>query len=155
MASDENPQGKVELKIGNLSFSGEGNQEWLDKQVSKLLDATSVQSVGTGQEAAPTPAGGAGQSPAAIGSLASFLKAKDAGGKQVQRFLATGAWLFHREEKQLTTTLIAKALADNHQKRLGNPSDCLNKNVTKGHCEKTSDGFFITPEGWKELGEEQ
>ncbi len=49
---------------------------------------------------------------------------------------------------------IAKALSDHHQKRIGNPSDCLNQNCSKGLCEKTKDGFFITPEGWKALGEE-
>jgi hypothetical protein len=46
------------------------------------------------------------------------------------------------------------ALAKNHQKRLANAADCLNKNVAKGYCEKTADGFFITPDGLKHLGSE-
>ena len=33
------PKGKVEIKIGNMSFSAEGDQEWLDQQVTKLLKA--------------------------------------------------------------------------------------------------------------------
>lgn len=155
MATEDGPQGKVELKIGNLSFSGEGNQEWLDKQVSKLLDAATVQSDDTTKKDGSGKAANSDRSSSEVGSLASYLKVKGAGDKQVLRFLATGAWLFRRGEKSLSTTLIAKALADNHQKRLANPSDCLNKNVAKGFCEKTAEGFFLTPEGWEELGEEQ
>jgi len=69
----------------------------------------------------------------------------------VKRFLATADWIRLRGESELTTSKVSKALLDNHQKRLGNPADCLNQNVRKGHCEKKGDGFFITPEGFKEL----
>lgn len=84
-------------------------------------------------------------------SLASYLKAKGAQAKQVRRFLATAAWLTGRGAKELTSGLIAKTLQEHQQSRLANPADCLNKNVSKGHCEKTKSGFFITPEGWAEL----
>jgi hypothetical protein len=88
-------------------------------------------------------------------SLASYLKAKGGETKQVQRFLATAGWLSRRGEEKLTSPAVAKALAENHQKRLGNPADCLNKNCSKGLCEQQKDHFFITPEGWKALGEVQ
>jgi hypothetical protein len=45
-------------------------------------------------------------------------------------------------------------LVDNQQKRLANPADCLNKNVSKGFCEKNDGGFYITPEGLKKLEHE-
>jgi hypothetical protein len=55
--------------------------------------------------------------------------------------------------KELTTSAVAKALKENHQKRLANASDCLNQNTKKGFCEKSGKGFFITPEGLTHLGE--
>jgi hypothetical protein len=85
-------------------------------------------------------------------TLASHLKAKGAESNQVKRFLATADWLRMRGNEKLSTSLVSKALTDNQQKRLGNPSDSLNKNVAKGHCEKNGDDFYITPEGLKALG---
>src|SRR5665213_887238 len=80
-------------------------------------------------------------------SLAAFLKSKKADKKQIERFLATAAWLTARGELPITATAVAKALSDHHQKRLANSADCLNKNVSKGLAEKRKDGsFFITPE---------
>jgi hypothetical protein len=104
------------------------------------------------------PRGNAGVAPSTgrfTASLASYLKAKGGEAKQVQRFLATAAWLSERGEEKLTAGRIAKALAEHHQNRLSNPADCLNKNCSKGYCEKQKDHFFITPEGWKALGEQQ
>ncbi|HEY3813336.1 MAG TPA: hypothetical protein VGL66_08920 [Caulobacteraceae bacterium] len=84
-------------------------------------------------------------------SLASHIRSKGAEGNQVLRFLVTSDWLRQRQ-KPLAASAVAKALQDNQQARLANPADCLNKNVAKGFCEKTKDGFFITPEGLRELG---
>jgi len=89
------------------------------------------------------------------GSLASYLKAKGGESKQVERFLTTAGWLYRRGTRELTTSSVAKALAENHQKKLSNPADCLNQNCSKGYCEKQKDHFFITPDGWKALGETQ
>lgn len=85
-------------------------------------------------------------------SLASYIRSKEAEGNQTLRFLVTSDWLRRRGRSILTSSGVAKALADNHQSRLANPADCLNKNVAKGFCEKTKEGFFITPEGLRELG---
>ena len=148
-------RGKVELKIGEMSFSGEGDQTWLDDQISKLLEAATsdqlrrVISAGTVTQ----EAGGAESMPNE--SLPTYLRNKGSEKSQVTRFLATAAWIFRRGERTLTTGLVTKTLRENRQKGLANPSDCLNKNVSKGHCEKTAKGFFITPEGWSALGEQQ
>ena len=148
-------RGKIELTIDNLSFAGEGDQDWLDQQINKLLDVVS-------RKRPDNPVGGDlpkleekqnGTAPSE--SLASYLKTKSADTVQVQRFLATAGWLHHRGVVPLTTGGVTKALRDNQQKRLGNPSDCLNKNVGRGFCEKTDDGFHILPEGWGQLGEDQ
>jgi hypothetical protein len=88
-------------------------------------------------------------------SLAAYIKSNKGGTTQTIRFLATAYWLSGRGSDALTTKAVAKALSDNHQKRLANPADCLNKNVSKGLCEKRPDGsFFVTPEGLQSLGEE-
>jgi hypothetical protein len=89
-----------------------------------------------------------GSTPKVGGSLASYIKAKKAEKNQVRRFLVTAYWLSGRTTEALTASVVTKALLDNHQKRLANSADCLNKNVSKGFCEKTKGGaFFITPEG--------
>jgi hypothetical protein len=152
MADPPKVTGKVEIKIGNLSFTAEGDQEWLGEQLNKIMKAAAPAI--TRESADPNhvlnnPATSAG----GVGSLASFIKSAKGESKQVQRFLATAGWLSRRGESKLTTSAVASALSDNHQKRLGNPADCLNQNVSKGYCEKQGDGFFITPEGWKALGQ--
>lgn len=155
MSDASKARGKVELRIGDMSFSGEGDLDWLDSQITKLLEAASL---GLTAVAAETASNGpevpsAGQS--APMSLPSYIVAKGGNTIQVKRFLATAAWLHQRGTTQLTTALVARTLRENHQKKLGNPSDCLNKNVSKGFCEKTPDGgFFITMDGWNSLGEQ-
>ena len=158
MSGKEKQLGKVEIKVGNISFTGEGDQEWLGEQISKVIDSASQVPV-----SAPTSAGAQTAAPGDAASasnfttsLASYLKDKGGETKQVQRFLTTAAWLEQRGQKKLNSTAVTKALSDNHQKRLGNSADNLNQNVTKGYCEKQKNGgFFITPEGWKQLGEER
>lgn len=157
MAGEERAHGKVEIKIGNVTFSAEGEQEWLATQLAKVIEAaTPVMSQSESGDRQPKPGSEAERPQAgAIGSLSSYLKAKGGELKQVQRFLATAAWLSQRGTQSLTTSAVSAALAENHQKRLGNPADCLNQNCSKGNCEKTKDGFFITPEGWHALGGKQ
>lgn len=89
----------------------------------------------------------------AVGSLATYLKAKGATTNQSLRFLATAAWLAKRGQRVLATPNVSKALKDNHQTKLTNPSDCLNKNVSQGFCEKNGKDFHLTPEGWEKLGD--
>lgn len=155
MQEQETTRGKIELNIGGISFSGEGDQSWLAEQVAVLIEAAKSNQI------IDSPTNGSPdndpeqRSTANIGSLNSYLKSRGAENVQVQRFLATAAWLHHRGEEPLTSTLVSRALRDNQQKRLGNPADCLNQNVGRGFCEKTPDGFFITPEGWQQLGEDR
>jgi len=75
------------------------------------------------------------------------LREKNASTNQVRKFLATAVWLHARGKKRLSTADVTRALKDSNQTRLGNPADCLNKNVAKGHCEKDGKDFFVTSEG--------
>lgn len=148
MKEQGKPYGKLEIKLGNLSFSGEGDQDWLAGQLQKVIgSAASLSKAIPG--AAQTDAGSdLGAECVNNKSLATYLKEKNAEKNQNMRFLATANWLRLRDNKRLlTSSAVSKTLSDNHQSRLGNPADCLNQNVRKGYCEKKSDGFFITPEG--------
>lgn len=85
-------------------------------------------------------------------SLATYLTEKQATSNQTLRFLATADWLRQKGQTPLTSSAVALALKNNHQHRLANPADCLNKNAAKGFVEKDKKEFFITPEGLASLG---
>ena len=155
MQQHEARQGKIQLSIGNVSFTGEGDQDWLDAQITKL-----IQAAGSGQlesHVEDKPADPSSESPKsrAVGSLATYLKEKSAEAVQVRKFLATAGWLHLRGENPLSTRAVTTSLRQYHQKRLGNAADCLNKNVAQGYCEKDGNGFFVTEEGWQSLGEDR
>lgn len=143
---------KIEVSVGNVSFSGEGDQGWLAEQLDKVLKAApsivaTVRNQGEVKEGDQASADGEFNA-----TLASYIKQKNAETSQVDRFLATADWLRRKGNSKLTTSAVSKALADNHQKKLANPADCLIKNVSKGFCEKSDGGFYITPDGLKKLG---
>ena len=148
---------KLSVGVGSLSFAGEGTEDWLTGQLEKFLEAVpalaGVKVANAQAQEADSSGGDAAATEATFtDSLAAHIKAKGGDTVQVTRFLATADWLRRRGAKALTTAAVSKALQENHQKKRRNPSDCLNLNVTKGSCEKTKDGFFITPSGLKELG---
>ena len=153
MQDSEVRRGKIELTIGDVSFAGKGDQDWLDQQIRMLIDvATREKTSSSADDVSPKPEPKQNET-VSTGSLASYLRAKGADSVQLQRFLATAGWLYHRGTRDLTTRAVSKTLQENQQKRLSNASDCLNKNVARGFCEKTASGFFVTPEGWRHLGE--
>jgi hypothetical protein len=154
MSDGQKQLGRIEIKVGNISFSAEGDQEWLSEQLAKVMLAASPAIAANDSHEAPA-IGKSGSATSSVGSLASYLRAAGGESKQVQRFLATAGWLSRRGIPNLTAAMVAAALAEHHQKRLGNPADCLNQNVSKGYCEKSKDSFFITPEGWSALGDDR
>ena len=87
-------------------------------------------------------------------SLAAYLAEKQATTNQNRRFLATADWLRLKGTTELSSGAVTQALRSNHQKRLGNPSECLNQNASKGFVEKDTKKktFFITAEGRANLG---
>ena len=151
---------KIDFSFGSLSFSGEGEEKWLAGQLDKILQAAPKLSELHAPSDTPDPTGAV--APAAkkptgkfTESLASYIKSKGGESNQSKRFLATADWLRQKGAESLTAAAISKALTDNHQKKLGNPADCLNKNCARGFCEKTGKSFYITPEGLKELGHDE
>lgn len=156
------PQSKIDINVGGVSFSGEGEQAWLTEQLDKVLkaaqDVARLQSGGYAAQAHPHPHPQAQESGrSGVGgetrtvSLASYIREKGGEESQVDKFLIAANWLRLRGISPLTTAAVTKALRENQQKRLSNPADCLNKNVSKGYCEKGSGGFFITPDGLNRL----
>ena len=151
-------QGKIEFVCGNLSFVGEGEQDWLAQQLDKVLSATPVlaemKQSANGDTSSQLEEGSEAKADSEFNEpLASYIKQKGAESNQVKRFLATADWLRQRGDSNLKTKAVSGALAENHQQKLINPAQSLNNNVKKGFCEKRSNGtFFITPLGLKELG---
>ena len=147
------PQVKIQIKLGDVEFSGEGDQAWVSTQLERVLKAAGGLAALRQTEQGPLSRSRQDgvTSATASQSLASFLRDKNAAVNQVRKFLATAAWLHSKAKKRLTTADVTRALKDNSQSRLGNPADCLNKNVAKGHCEKDGKEFFVTTEGLASL----
>lgn len=150
---------KIEIKVGQIQFSGQGEQDWVAKQLDKFLAQAEklVQLVppeDSGEEGVP---GGGGLKPMgkdpsiAQKTLPIFLNEKNATKNQVRKFLATAVWLEAKGQKRLLTSEVTAALKASNQTKLGNPADALNKNVTKGYCEKDGTQFFVTDDGKKSL----
>lgn len=146
---------RIEIKVGEIEFSGEGEQVWVAEQLDKILAKAEDLVV-----LAPTPGAGSasnedgqkhrpmgGDDEIAAKPLPTFLAEKQANKSQVQKFLATAVWLEAKGKNRLQTSDVSKALKDANQSKLGNPSETLNKNVAKGYCEKDGKQFFVTQEG--------
>ena len=153
---------KIEIKVGAVSFTGEGDGKWLSEQLDKVLEklpelanvASSENSTRDGE--AEDNTGVAPKLKRLGGTLAGFLAEKKAKTNQVRKFLATAVWLEDHDSKEtVTTTDVTKALSDSKQSPLRNPSQCLAVNVSKGFCQKDSKNkrhFFVTDEGRDSLG---
>lgn len=143
---------KVGFTIGSFTFSAEGTEKWAADQLDKVL----ARAEAIAQIAPSEPSGGNDEhtngKPKKAGSLVSYIEKAGGSTNQTKRFLATAVWLHDRGSKRVTTADIAKSLRENSQKKLGNPSDCLSKNIRKGFCEKDGDQFFVTDDGRKDIG---
>lgn len=141
---------KIGFTIGTISFSAEGEEAWVTKKLDEILakipELLEIAPEVTSQaDLDPDPS--TGDAKIAKKTLASFLKEKSATTVQVKKFLATSVWLHAKGNKRLKTAQVTKALKDSNQTRIGNPADILNKNLTKGHCEKDGTQFFVTDDG--------
>lgn len=145
--------GKISFSIGTIDFSSEGEEQWvadqLDKILSKIPELITVIPKLPQHESAESGLQIDMGNDIEIGekNLPAFLKEKKATTKQVRKFLATAVWLEPEGKALLTTLRVANALKIARQKRLINPSDCLNQNATKGFCVKVGKEFYVTPEG--------
>jgi hypothetical protein len=137
---------KIQISVGAITFSGEGTEDWLEKQLDKLLSsAPQLAAIHPANEVEDAPRGN-GAADGEVGTLATFLQ-KSSNKSQVGRFLATSAWLHRKGKRRLRTSDVTKALSEANQGRLSNAADCLLQNVGKGHCEREGKDFYVTPEG--------
>ncbi|MHB8391885.1 MAG: hypothetical protein ACYDBH_20290 [Acidobacteriaceae bacterium] len=152
---------KIEIKVGSITFSGEGTGDWLSKQLDKVLakipELVAIapqENERMGSDGGDTGTGRPGASGGkASGTLATHLKSTSSTSNQVRKFLATAVWLHDSEgEKRLTAKEVSSALNSHNQGKLTNAANSLNQNVTKGHCVKDGKTFYVTPEGRTSLG---
>lgn len=146
--------GKIEISIGDISFVGEGEQNWVAEQLDKVLEKASeltkiMPKRKKVSQADPAPDHSAEGDDAKIAhkTLPSFLGGTKAKSNQVIKFLATAVWLHAKGSKRLKTGDVTKALSNANQTRLANPSNCLGSNIKKGFIEKTGKEFFVTDDG--------
>jgi hypothetical protein len=140
----------IQIEVGKVRFTAEGSPEWVDKKYEEFL-----RHMGELQKQSPLLEGSTKHGESNEGQsdmpLAIFLKQKNVGSSQNNRFLAAAIWLKFKGQSVIRTTEVVKALAEAQQQRLGNPADILNQNVRKGFCVKSGEGFYVTPEGEESL----
>lgn len=153
-------ESKMSVTIGDFTFSGEGSEEWLSKELDKIVERAEFL-----VKLAPKPASGEeglgrkGDSGADSSgsdlkiSLAKFLKEKDATANQLKKFLVTAVWL-HKTKNltRLKTADVSGALREASQSKINNPSDCLAKNVGAGDVERDGKEFYVTEHGYEKVG---
>ena len=150
---------KIQVRVGIVEFSGEGEQEWLasqlDKIISKIPELLKMELESPTIKDEITDVGNVKEKPVTAISkpinLALWLKEKNATTNLVKKFLTTAAFLQVGGKRRLSTAEIVTALKNSNQSKLPNPADNLNANVKKGFCEKDGNEFFVTTEGMEEL----
>ena len=142
---------KIRIKIGECEIEYEGTEAFLDEKIYELINRVSTIVTKAPEEGDDSDSNGDAEIEKR-GPLAMFLKEKSIGKSQIKRFLTTAEWLHKGGQQIVQTSDVTRAIKENQQRRLGNPSDCLNKNISKGHCEKYENGFRVTEEGRKALG---
>jgi len=139
---------KLRIRVGDVEVEYEGPEAFLNKKLPELIgNVAKVR--GTKSEG---DEGGSGMGSEGSQTLVAFLGATNSKSNQKRKFLATAQWLHGQGKKMLRTRDITAALKESQQSRLGNPSDCLNKNIADGFCQKEGQEFFVTPEGKRKLG---
>ncbi len=147
---------RIEIKVGAVSFSGEGEGKWLSEQLDKIIEKLPQLSsvVPAVQENDETDdAQGPKLKKSNVGTLASFLAAKNAKTKKTRKFLATALWLHESTgARRIGTGDVTKALSQHSQGSVGNASQCLVQNNKSGFTAKDGKQFYVTPEGRSEIG---
>jgi len=123
---------KIEIKIGIIEFSGEGEPKWLSEQLDKILEKT----------------------PELLNleipnNSNSNLKEKSPSSKSAI-FLATSIWIHDNLEKsRIQQKDINIELKKSSQTPIPNLAQELRRNVKKGYIVKDGSNFYVTPEGRK------
>src|SRR5690349_12949609 len=95
---------KIQVGVGRVTFSGEGSEPWLAKQLDKVLEATKSTRAEApdddGEDEKPAEdepedeaGNGASGKNGKNGPLATYLRNNNATENQTRKFMATAAWL--------------------------------------------------------------
>ncbi len=143
---------KIRIKVGGVEVDYEGPEAFLNKKLPELISQLSTLAKQVPDEDGSGGGGtGGGSNDKKTGTLAAFIKEKKASKNQNKRFLATAEWLHRGGLERIKTADVTGAISKNHQSALGNPSQCLNSNVTSGYCVKSGKDFYVTDEGRSSL----
>lgn len=158
--------GRLEFKIGNIEFIGEGEQDWVTEQLKKMLERIpelTKQNNAISSSPEPTipvttsdsakeianyaPSLGTSSHKAIPENLSTFLRKKDCVDKQRRKFLGAAVWLQLNGKSLIKTKEVTDELKIARQIKITNPSHQLNQNINQGFCQKEGNGFYVTPEG--------
>ena len=153
---------KIEIKVGIVEFSGEGEQKWLSEQLDKILEK--VPELLKIELSVPQTAASFEDSPSTVQSpnsevastlvkkpLATFIK-ENSPKTQPQLFLVTSIWIHDNLNKsRLQHQDINTELKKSNQKPIGKLSQELGRNVKAGFIVKDEKSFYVTPEGRKQF----
>jgi len=151
---------KIEFKIGNIKFIGDGEQEWLSKQLDKILnkipelinydipESNVPDDNGlTNEISEPQKQEKSNSSSKIKETLATFLRSKKGTANQRRKYLATAVYLQLNGNESMTSKDVTDALLKAKQTKLTNAANELNQNVKQGYCERHGKTFYVTPEG--------
>ncbi|MBA3648773.1 MAG: hypothetical protein H0W62_09515 [Chitinophagales bacterium] len=153
-------ESKIQIKVGIVEFSGEGNQDWLATQLDKILgkvpellkiELNNPPNAGGGNSNNNAGGGNNNSQAGKPTNLPAFLKEKAATTNQTKKFLATAAFIQLGGKDRMMTSDVFTLLNKTNQTKINNAADTLNKNVGKGQCTKDGSSFYVTPEGFTEL----
>ena len=158
------PDGKLEIKVGRVTFSGEGAEHWLGQQLDKVLQKLpELTQIRSDEQHGPNWHSGGkaardGSQVHASGqsniTLAAFLKDKKATCNQSRKFLATALWLHGNGGKdRLITKDVTESLNTNNQGKLTNAAQCLISNIKAGYIVRDGKQFYVADEGRTEVNE--
>ena len=136
---------KIDIKVGEISFHGEGSQEWLEKQLDKIINKSEAL-----LEISHVNPPLKDQTDSSIKSnsenLAQFIKNNNVT-RTIDIFLAAAIWVTSKGQDKLTPKDVTAALRTANQKKLSNASVFLKQNIQKGFCEMDGKSFFVTEQG--------
>lgn len=152
-------ESKIQIKIGIVEFLGEGNPDWVAAQLDKILAKVpellkiELANPSNNKKNADSPTSGVSEgNNEKPNNLSKFLRDKSVGDNQTKKFLVTGAFLQLNGKDRISTSEVSEALKSANQAKLTNASLCLANNNTKGFVQRDGKLFYVTPEGFNEIG---
>lgn len=146
---------KIKVSCGGFEVEYDGDEQFAKESLCSLISEIR-ETIQTKEEVSDLNKTHQGKFNGIIG-LPSFLeemkKRSDRNSREYRKFLIAAVWLHLDKNNRLQTSDVASALRNNMINKLSNPSDCLNKNIDYGHCERVNNGeFIVTQKGFQDLG---